>query len=141
MKRLKYTVPHNPISLEDELIAAIPSLAPVVVSGEKLPGVNGPLKQAVMVVYSSGNDVFITVPDETDESAVAAVVQAHTNPPPPPPVDYGNDVEDTTNRVQFQAAIDNLRAYRALSSPTAAQTVAALKLLIGLVLAMARRML
>lgn len=60
-------------------------------------------------------------------------------PVPPEPLDVGAEAADTTDRTALQAAIGNLRQYVNASSPTGAQTVAALKLTIRLVLALARR--
>jgi hypothetical protein len=60
-----------------------------------------------------------------------AVIDAHVPAPPPPLPNYNN--EDTT-REQLANAVDNLRAYLALASPTNAQTIAAFKLLIRVVL-------
>lgn len=66
---------------------------------------------------------------------------AHNNAPPPmpEPLDVGAEAADTTDRTALQTAVGNLRQYVNASSPTAAQTTAALKLTIRLVLALARR--
>lgn len=67
-----------------------------------------------------------------------AVVDAHQPPDAPTPPDYGNDAPADFDR-QAAAAVANLRAYLALTSPTGAQTIAALKLVIRVVLFLARR--
>jgi hypothetical protein len=57
----------------------------------------------------------------------------------PDPPDYGNDAADL--EAQAAQAITMLRNYLALQAPTNAQTLAALRLTIRVVLAMAKRML
>lgn len=58
-------------------------------------------------------------------------------PTPPPPVDYGTD---DTARDQLPDAVTTLRTYLGLASPTAAQSGAALKIVIRVVLFMLRRL-
>lgn len=67
-----------------------------------------------------------------------AGLEAHTPPPPPIPPDYGGDAPDDYPS-RAADAVTRLRAYLGASSPTGAQTVAALKVLIRLVLYLARR--
>ena len=71
-KHLKYTHPHAAVQLYDELIAAIPALAPV-----PIPGSNPPTKRAVLKLSKSGLVVTLSVPDDADEAAIEAVVMAH----------------------------------------------------------------
>jgi hypothetical protein len=65
---LHYVKKNDLSQLHDELIAAIPSLAPTP-------------KGPVMAVEGLGDDIYLTVPDGTDEQAVAAVVDAHVPSP------------------------------------------------------------
>jgi hypothetical protein len=58
-------------------------------------------------------------------------------PPRPAPLDYG---ADDPPRDQLQDAITTLRAYLAVSAPTAAQSAAALKIVIRVVLYALRRL-
>lgn len=67
-----------------------------------------------------------------------AIVEAHTPPPPPIPPNYGDDAPDDYPS-RAADAVTSLRAYLGASSPTGAQTVGALKVLIRLVLFLARR--
>lgn len=77
---------------------------------------------------------------EEPPSGAAAVIDAHDGTPPEPP-DYGTDAEDLSDAAALRTAVQNLRTYIGLASPTAAQSATALKLVIRVVLAMLRRML
>ena len=69
MKKLHYQIPNNLSLLHDELLAAIPSVAiQADTTGERY---------AVMQVEGNDNNIWLTVPDDADEVAIAAVVQAH----------------------------------------------------------------
>lgn len=68
----------------------------------------------------------------------AAIVAAHVPPPAPTKPDYGADAPPDY-AAKLASAVTNLRAYLGASSPTVAQTVAALKAVIRLVLYLARR--
>ena len=90
---------------------------------------------------------FIRLAEDIDQRQVAAVIAAHdptpdaTPTPPdatPTPPDFGDDAPDDY-RARAADAVVSLRAYLRASSPTGAQTVAALKVLIRLVLFLARR--
>lgn len=59
-------------------------------------------------------------------------------PPPPPPIDYGTDAATRDNVVD---GVVQLRQYLGVASPTLAQSVAALKLLIRAVLLIGQRVL
>ena len=77
MKRLHFQKPNDLSRLHDELLAAIPSLRPVInVRGEREP---------VMQVEGKGNDIWLTVPDGADEAAIGAVVTAHVPRAPQTP--------------------------------------------------------
>lgn len=121
MKRLQFDRPINLGRLHDQLIAQVPALAPQ-------PGAGGML-QAVMTVEGGTDRAILTVPDEADEAAIQAVVDAHDPTPDVPPArpDYGTDAADVDR--QAATAVQNLRDYIALPSPTQAQTVAVVKLL------------
>lgn len=121
--RLHYTRPNALSQLHDELLAAIPSLRPT----------NG---QVVLRVEGSGNNIYLDVPGDSNVDAIATVVTAHVPAPPPPLPDYA---DEETTRAQLVSAVDNLRSYLALSSPTNAQTISAFKLLIRVVLFLCRR--
>jgi hypothetical protein len=59
-------------------------------------------------------------------------------PPPPPTPDYGADVPDDY-QTQLANAVNQLRQYLGVASPSQAQSTAALKLLIRVVLFIAKR--
>ena len=69
MKRLHFQIPNNLSLLHDELITAIPLLAPI----RDAEGLGTPVIRA----EGDDNNVWLTVPDDADEVAIAAVVQAH----------------------------------------------------------------
>ena len=69
MKRLHFAKPNNLSRLHDELLAAIPTLRPI-------PNARGE-NEPVMAVEGRGDDIWLTVPDDADEAAIAAIVQAH----------------------------------------------------------------
>ena len=69
MKQLRFSIANNLSALHDEILAAVPSTRPVVNGqGENV---------AVMLVQAKGNDISLTVPDDVDEAAIQAVVDAH----------------------------------------------------------------
>ena len=76
MKILKFVRKHDLSQLHDELIAAIPSLAPV------FPESPDPDLPAAMIpvigVYGRRSTIWISVPDDTDPEPVASLVAAHT---------------------------------------------------------------
>lgn len=113
MKRLTYTRPHNLVALSDELIAAIPALAPVV-------GTDG-FKTARMTLSGDGTNLAIEVPDNADVVAIDNVVAAHTNPAPPVivPVDFGADALD--DHEKLRQAVQNIRTYQGLGAAAVTQ--------------------
>ena len=75
MKTLTFNAAHNLSRLHGDLVAAIPALAGPV-------GADG-LRQAVMALSGDGQTVTMSVPDDTDETAVQAVLAAHVPEPLP----------------------------------------------------------
>jgi len=69
MKRLHFLKSNNLSLLHDELLAAVPALAPI----RDAQG----LGTAVMAVEGTETEVWLTVPDTADETTIAAVVTAH----------------------------------------------------------------
>jgi len=69
LKKLNFNKLNNLSALHDEIIVALPSLASVA-------DANGDLS-AVINVEELDSEIWITVPDNTDEAAIAAVVQGH----------------------------------------------------------------
>jgi hypothetical protein len=87
-------------------------------------------------------DVILHVDDSLDQAVldqITAVVNAHdgTPDPIPPTPDFGTDVPPDF-QFQLANAVQNLRQYLALATPTAAQNAAALKTLIRVVLYLVR---
>ena len=76
MKRLHFQISNNLSLLHDEIMAAIPALAPKAVPGELSPD-GSPLYEPVMTVEGRDDDIWLTVPDDTNEAAVATVIAAH----------------------------------------------------------------
>ena len=70
MKRLHYAKAHTLNLLHDEIITAIPALAPI----RDDAGDGTPVMTAV---EGKGTDIWLTVPDDADEAAIQAVVDAH----------------------------------------------------------------
>jgi hypothetical protein len=66
MKTLAFHHPNTLPVLHDQLLAALPGLR-----GEAAPG------EPLLRVEGRGDDLWLTVPDETDDASVAAVVAAH----------------------------------------------------------------
>ena len=71
--RLHFVQPHHPGKLYDEIIAAIPALRPA------------PNERQILGLSWLGDDIWLTVPDDTDPAIVAAVVVAHDPTPLPVP--------------------------------------------------------
>jgi hypothetical protein len=79
-KRLNFSKAHNLGQLHDEILAAFPALAPT-------PDGAGQ-RVAIMGVEGLGDGLWLTVPDGTDEVALAAVVAAHVARSESPPTDW-----------------------------------------------------
>ena len=69
MKRLHYTAPNDLSLLHDQLLAAIPSLRPTATKEGELT--------AVIRVEGLGANIWLTVPNDADNAAIQAVVEAH----------------------------------------------------------------
>lgn len=143
MKTLTFTAPHDLAQLHDELIAALPALADhdehqeeirepdVVEREEAAEGVvgsetvrPGAVRQVVTVreprlrVEGTGDAIALAVPDDADEAAIAAVVEAH--------VPRERTAEPTLNE-RLAAALQPLLAKPALSGADLAPLVALLR--------------
>jgi len=69
MKDLHFQIPNNLSNLHDELLDTCPNLRPV-------PNTGGIL-EPVMCVEGDDANVWLTVPDDADDAAIAVVIQAH----------------------------------------------------------------
>lgn len=98
MKTLTYTQPHHLSTIHDELIAAVPALAPEV-------GADG-RRVARASVSGDGSTLTLRVPDDTDEAAVLAVVEAHDPTPPPPPPDPDAELAAAITAVSTSEIVD-----------------------------------
>jgi hypothetical protein len=122
MKNLSITRPHRLSKLSDELLAAVPSLRPVA-------GVDG-VNVARAVVSGDGRILQLQLPDDADEQAIRAVVDAHDATTPGTAevavtLAAGNE---TTVRDRLEQALNNW------ATLTAAQKDAVLKGLVRLAL-------
>lgn len=78
MKRLSFTKPNNLSLLHDQLLAALPALRPVPNAQGRISDFTGKVElEPIMAVEGLGDEVWLTVPDTANESAIAAVVAAH----------------------------------------------------------------
>jgi hypothetical protein len=89
MKTLSFRHANTLSALHDQLLAALPGLR-----GEAAPG------EPLLRVEGRDDDLWLTVPDETDDAAVAAVVAAHVPTPLP---------DERALTAERHAATDNLR--------------------------------
>jgi hypothetical protein len=133
MRTLMFTHPYALNKLHDELLAALPALRPIA----------GPDGQpaAILLVEGLPDGVLrLTVPDDADAAAITAVVAAHDPTPLPVPAspDFGSDLP-ANFAFQLADGVSQLRTYLALSAPTAAQSAAALKLVIRALFFLLRR--
>lgn len=72
MKTLHFVLVNKLDLLHNELLAAIPSLWPVPAATLLGPGL-----EAVMQISGDDTQVWLTVPDATDEVAIGSVITAH----------------------------------------------------------------
>lgn len=115
---LTYSRPNNPAVLLDELMAAMPSLQPVVdPQAPPLAGFSGPIKRPQVYLNSDGLAITLLVPDGTNPASVAAVVNAHTNPAPPTQPDFGTDADDIPLATKIQR-VTQLRTFLGASNAT-----------------------
>lgn len=82
---------------------------------------SGPTGNATLIAVDSGG-ASVELPP-----AAQPVVDAHVAPDPPAPLDFGSD---DSQRGQLNDAVAQLRQYLGIANPTAAQSSAALKLVI-----------
>lgn len=120
----KFTKPNTIGKLENELTAAISKLRPGTIEHPTY----GTIYDCKFTVLRSGDDIFLDVPDDVTSEELASVINAHVKDPDPTPIDFG-DAEDIDNYSKKLTAVNNLKAYMALSSPNNAQTIAVIKLL------------
>ena len=97
MKTLTYTRRHDLGRLHDELLAA---------------GVPLPLLDGCTPVQGRGDEIILSVPDDADEQAIAAVVAAHDPTPvpePDPDADLKAAIEAAQAEIERTATLDDLR--------------------------------
>lgn len=112
MKRLHFTKSHRAGRLHEELLAAVAELQPVL-------GTDG-RPSARLTFEHAGTDLWLTVPDDADEAAIAAVVAAH-DPTKPSQA----ELHDAQNRASVDDFRTNLTAALAnWASLTAAERAA-----------------
>ena len=75
-KTLHFQHLHHLNKLHGELLTT-PTLQPITNTHGK--------REAVLLLSGGDDDIWLTVPDDADESAIQAVVDAHDPTPPPPP--------------------------------------------------------
>jgi len=78
MKRLHYEIKNTLTRLHEELLEAIPALRPI--AGASPGAILGDdLRREAVMVPVEGNEenVWLTVPDDADEAAIARVIAAH----------------------------------------------------------------
>jgi len=139
---MTFTRPVNPRRLLDEVLA-VPG---VVVDDPNAPvigGVRSPISRVSMLTKPDNSEVTLHADDLLDQSvldALTAVVNAHDGTPNPVPdsPDFGTDVPDNF-QFQLANAVSNLRQYLTIPTPTAAQSAAALKTTIRVLLYLVRK--
>lgn len=97
MKRLEYGVTHDLAKLTNELLAAIPALAPQLNANNEF--------ESVFRIEGREGAVTIDMPDEVNENDVSAVVAAHDPTPPPPPPDPAAAIAAATTLEELKAAL------------------------------------
>lgn len=99
MRRVRYSRPHHLTKLHDELVAAIPVLAPK-------PRKDGAL-YSPFTLSGDGTNLELQVPDDADTAAITAVVTAHDPTPPPPPPDPDAEL---AKQIGAATTLDELKA-------------------------------
>lgn len=69
MKQLYFSRPNNLSQLHDEIMVAIPSLAPI----RDQEGVGTP----VMAIEGIGDEIMLSVPDDAQDASIESVVRGH----------------------------------------------------------------
>lgn len=87
MKILTFQHPNSLDQLHDELLAALPALRPIRDPSGRIFPDGTPALVPVMRVEANGDAITLIVPDDADEMAIRAVVQAHVPAPPSPAAD------------------------------------------------------
>lgn len=83
MKRLHFVKAHDLSRLHDEILAAMPGLKPIPNIAGRVDTLRPPTNPPTLElepqlhVEGRGDDIWLTVPDNADETAIASVVQAH----------------------------------------------------------------
>lgn len=93
MRRLHFQRPNDLSKLQDELLAAIPALRPK--RGEAVMGVEG-----------LGDEIWLTVPDDADEAAIAAIVEVHDPTPEPA---GPTPIEQLNNAIQAATGLGDIK--------------------------------
>jgi len=96
LKQLEFNKPNDLSRLHDELLTALPVLAPI----------NGVPQMRV-----EGKDLLIRlfVPDEADESAIQVVVNQHVRVPPSAPPDFRQLWQNYAQAVQSASNLNQLK--------------------------------
>ncbi len=82
MKKLQFQKPNNLSRLHDELLGALPALRPTGGPADEPSLDNNRAAAAVITVEGKGDDIWLTVPDDAEEAAIASVVAAHDHTQP-----------------------------------------------------------
>ncbi len=77
MKRLHFQKTNDLSQLHDELLRALPALRPIGGPADAPSLGRGPAATATIAVEGKGDDIWLTVPDDADDAAIASVVAAH----------------------------------------------------------------
>jgi hypothetical protein len=97
-----------------------------------------PIEEENYTVNNVNGTVTLTTP--VNGTHILVVFNHDDAPPPPPePINVGGDAEDDTDRTKVQTAVNILKTYVNNTSPTQAQTVAVIKVLCKLFLAIIKR--
>ncbi len=82
MKRLHFQKPNDLSRLHDELLRVLPALRPTGGPADAPSLERSRAAAAVIAVEGKGDDIWLTVPDDADDAAIASVVAAHDNTQP-----------------------------------------------------------
>lgn len=103
MRRLTFARPHRLGKLHDELLAAVPTLRPVVRQDRE--------NVAVMTISGDGQTLTLAIPDDADDAAIEAVVAAHdaTTPSTTEAQQTQTAANDTTIRQDITSRLQTMR--------------------------------